>query len=274
MATKLTTYVVPIDFTSTTENALRFAIDITKGQQAQIILLHIISHYKERLPATQKLNELIGKYQHDSVHMEARTVTGSVLSDIGMIAESLDARLIIMGTHSVSILGKIFGSKALEVVKNSSVPMLLLQDGSTFSSVNHIAMTIDLSRESIQVVKAAGVFSKLFHSKVTLIGQHYADSIFMKKIDVNMKVANDYLQRNGIETEIVLLDESDFVNHLINYSKENGIDMIAATYYEETFHLFSNNLVQSLAQNELKLPVMTFDGEDTSTGAQFAFITQ
>jgi nucleotide-binding universal stress UspA family protein len=274
MASKTTTYVVPIDFTSSTENALRFALDISKKQKANIILLHIISSPKERIVANQKLNELVEKYQTTENHIETRVVNGKVLTDIGMIAESVDAKLIVMGTHDVSILRKIFGSKALEVVKNSEVPMILIQEGSTFNSIKHLAMTIDLQRESIQVVKTAASIGKLFDSKVTLVGQQFSDSLLMKKIEINTKLANDYLIQNGLETDIVMLPESDFENALIAYCKDHAVDLLAATYYEETFRIFSSNLVNSLAQNSLKIPVMTFDGEDTSTGSQFGFITQ
>lgn len=274
MATKPLTYVVPIDFTSSTENALKFALEVASGHEAQLILLHIISDYKDRIGATQRLNELIRLNQHDKVTMEARVVTGKVLSDIGMIAESLDAQLIVMGTHGLSMLGKIFGSKALEVVKHSKVPLILLQEGSKFHEINSIAMTIDLSRESIQVVKAASSLSKLLNAKVTLIGQHYNDAIFMKKIDVNLRVANDYLLQHGVETKIELLSEVHFIENLIQYCKENNVDMIAATYYEETFSLFSTKLIDTLANNALKIPVLTFDGEDTSSGTPFGFITQ
>jgi nucleotide-binding universal stress UspA family protein len=274
MASKFTTYVVPIDFTSTTENALRFALDISQGQNAHIILLHIVSQPVERIAAQQQLHQMIEKYATPENHLEYRVVTGKVLSDIGIIAESIDAKLIVMGTHDITIMGKIFGSKALEVVKNSKVPLILIQDGSNASSIKHIAMTIDLQRESIQVVKTAATIGKLFRSKVTLVGQRFEDSLLQKKIEINTKIATDYLRQHGLETTISMLPESHFETELIQFCKENGVDLLAATYYEETFRLFSSNLVSSLSHNELKIPVMTFDGEDTSSGSQFGFITQ
>ena len=274
MASKTITYVVPIDFTPTTENALKFTVDMVKGHDSRIVLLHIISDYRNRTESVIELEKLKSKYNQEKISMEVRGVTGKVLTDISLIAESVGAQLIVMGTHHVSLFGKIFGSTALDVVKKSQVPLLLLQEGSTYNEIDNIAVAVDLSKESVQVVKSAAEFGKLLNAKVTLVGQRHEDPIFMTKIDINLKIAKDYLANHGIDTEIVLLSEVHFVENLINYAKEHKIDMIAATYYEETFHIFSSKLIDSLSHNALQIPVLTFDGEDTYSGTSFGFITQ
>ena len=91
---------------------------------------------------------------------------------------------------------------------------------------------------------------------------------------MNLRVAKSYLQDNGLSPEIHLLDSTNFEENLIEYCREVNADLLAATYYQDMFSIFSKNLVQSLAENELAIPVMTFDGEDTSSGSQFGFITQ
>ena len=96
----------------------------------------------------------------------------------------------------------------------------------------------------------------------------------MQKIEVNLRVANGYLQDHGLATTVHLLDSNNFEKNLIEYCREVNADLLAATHYQDMFSLFSANLVQSLAENELAIPVMTFDGEDTSSGSQFGFITQ
>ena len=85
---------------------------------------------------------------------------------------------------------------------------------------------------------------------------------------------NDYLQQHELPSTVHLLNKNNFSKELLEYCEEVNANLLAVTYYKEDFHVFSTNLVQSLAENPLKIPVMTFDGEDTSSGSQFGFITQ
>lgn len=267
-------YLVPIDFTPVTENALVFALDAAKYNKGDIVLLYIIAHNKERIAAEKQLRDLATKYQNDEVKISTRVVIGKVLRDIGIIADSIGVQLIIMGTHSSSIWQKIFGSPALSVISNSNVPIVLTQQDTSFHKIKSIVMTVDLARESVQVVRYASRVAQVFNSKLYLVGQRYSDEGLMTKIEVNLRVANGYLVEQGLDATIHLLDSTGFEKNLIGYCREVNADLLAATYYQDNFHLFSSNLVQSLAENELAIPVMTFDGEDTSSGAQFGFITQ
>lgn len=267
-------YLVPIDFTPVTENALVFALDAAKYNNGDIVLLHIISHAKERIGAEKSLHDLAAKYQTPEVKISTRVVIGKVLRDIGIIADSIGVQLIVMGTHSTSIWQKIFGSPALSVISNSHVPIILTQEDTSFHKIKSIVLTVDLARESVQVVKYASKIAKIFNSKMYLVGQRYSDEGLMQKIEVNLHVANGYLQDHGLPTTVHLLDSSNFEKNLIEYCREVKADLLAATCYQDMFSIFSTNLVQSLAENELAIPVMTFDGEDTSSGSQFGFITQ
>jgi nucleotide-binding universal stress UspA family protein len=267
-------YLVPIDFTPVTENALVFALDAAKHNKGDIVLLHIIAHTKERIAAEKQLRDLAAKYENPDVKITTRVVIGKVLRDIGIIADSIGVQLIIMGTHSTSIWQKIFGSPALSVISNSNVPIVLTQQDTSFHKIKSIVMTVDLARESVQVVRYASRVAQVFNSKLYLVGQRYSDEGLMQKIEVNLRVANGYLQDQGLDATIHLLDSTGFEKNLIDYCREVKADLLAATHYQDNFSLFSTNLVQSLAENELAIPVMTFDGEDTSSGSQFGFITQ
>jgi nucleotide-binding universal stress UspA family protein len=267
-------YLVPIDFTPVTENALVFALDSAKYNKGEIVLLHIISNAKERIAAEADIRDLAAKHQTEGVKITTRVVIGKVLRDIGIIADSIGVQLIIMGTHGASRWQKIFGSPALSVISNSHIPIMLIQEDTSFHKIKNIVMTIDLAKESIQVVKYAAQIAKIFNSKVYVVGERYTDENFMSKISVNIRVVNDYLEQHGLSSTVHLLNESNFENELLEYCKEVDAHLLAATYYQDNFHVFSNNLVQVLAENPLGIPVMTFDGEDTSSGAQFGFITQ
>jgi nucleotide-binding universal stress UspA family protein len=272
MDSKITTYLVPIDFTFETENALMFALALAEKQAHKVVLLHIIANESERIAAEMKLSELAGKYNEFDI--EATVIVGNVFHDIGVIAEGIGASLIVLGTHGeVGLLSKVLGSKTMRVLANSKVPMIIAQKETRFHTIKTIVMTLDLEKESIQVVKHATKIGQLFDSKVVLVAAEQEDEFLKRKIDLNLKLSRDYLNEHGLNTEIHLVSAKGYVKNLLAYCEEIGADMLAATYYQDSFFSFSEHLVKALAVNPLQIPLMTFDGESTSTGSQFGFLT-
>lgn len=275
MATKYN-LLVPVDFTEVTEKAVEFALDMAKLHSGNIMLLHVITHPGEKTSANQQMNQLLAKFSTGigaGIEIETRIVTGKVLKDIGIIADSIGVDLIIMGTHSTSVWQKMVGSPALSVISNSNVPMILIQKNTEFSKIDTIVMTLDLVKESIQVVRSAAKMAKLFNSKIYLVAQKFSDELFMKKITANLHIVRSFLAENKLAASVELLESTQFEKSLLEFCKSVNADLLAATYYEETFHLFSSNLVQALAENELGLPIMTLNGEETSQATAFGFIT-
>lgn len=273
MNTKKLTYLVPIDFTKETNNALLFAKDLAHGKEHQITLVHIVSNETERNMAEIKLRALAEEHHTDGTAVKALVFVGSILADIGKVAQSVEASLIIMGTHHSSVFQKIMGSNAMKVVSNSEVPLILLQGETHFHAIKTIVMSLDLEKESIQVVKAAAATAKLFGATVQLVAPEQNDEFFKRRIELNLRVAQNYLRENGLTTEIHFLNHSGFAKALISYCEEKQANLLAATYYQEGFALFTENLVEALAHNSLNLPVMTINGENTSSATQFGFLT-
>lgn len=220
---------VPIDFTPVTENALVFAIDLAKAHNSNIVLLHVVEHSSEKKVAEKKLTQLIEKYSTGhNLTLTTNLVVGKVLTDIGLIADSLDVDLLIMGTHSVGLWGKVFGSNAMSVISNSDVPIILTQKASKFSNINTIVMTVDLVKESMQVVRYAAKVAKLFGSKIHLVAQKQTDEIFSKKTNVNLHIVNKFLNEESLNAEIHLLEGSNFEKSVLDFCTAIKADLLAA----------------------------------------------
>ncbi len=273
MNTKKLNYLVPIDFTQETLNALHFAKDLAANRQHHITLVHIVSNENERTLAEIKLKALAEQHATEAAEISALVFVGSILADIGKVAQSIEASLIIMGTHHPSMLQKIMGSNAMKVVAHSEVPIILLQGETHFHNIKNIVMSLDLEKESIQVVKSAAAVGRLFDAKVHLVAPTQNDEFFKRRIELNLRVAQNYLTENNLATEIHFLDHKGFAKSVINYCTEKQADLLAATYYHDGFIVFSENLVEGFSHNPLNIPVMTINGENTSSATQFGFLT-
>lgn len=273
MSNMKSTYLVPVDFSSVTRNSIQFALGMAKNEEDTIILLHLISDESERLNAEYQLKEIIQNEHVSELKMTYKVVVGHFLNDIGKIASTLEASLIILGTKGAKGLQKVFGSHSIKIVSSSKIPVIIVQENATFHAIRNIAMTIDLERESIQIVKIAARVGTLFNSKVILIGGKHSDPDLKHKVELNINLCKNYLEEHAINAEIELLDRKNFEHNLLDYCKANSVDLLAATYYMNTFQLFSEKFVQVLANNELHIPVLTMDSETTSTGTQYGFLS-
>lgn len=264
--------VIPIDFTPAAFRAVEYAQGLSKKVDTTLILLHIIAKREEEIEAEQRFKEFVRKGNLDSSTVQTKVIVGNYLTDIGTIAESLSANLIVMGTHGERGMQKVFGSYALRVVENSKVALLIVQEESQFRPIKKIVMTIDLERESIQIVKIASTIAHYFDAEIILVGGQHEDPILKKKVSMNMLLCKEYLQKENVNYHIELLERKQFDEHLINYCAEHQVDMLAATFYQNTFYAFSDKFVQHLMMNKLHIPLMTIDSTSTGQSSQLSFM--
>jgi len=265
---------VPIDFEQPTINALKFAINMAKNNGYAIDLLHIISSEADRTLADIKINELIdNQLKVSGIEYKAHILVGKVDPDIAKTGEVLDSTFIVMGTHGATGLSKIFGSKAIDVIQESNTPFIVVQSDTEITEGHKIAMTIDLEKESIQIVKAAAKLAKEFGAEIILVGGDHTDPLLKSKVAVNVSTTRKLLNEQGIKSSVVLLERKDFLDNFIAFCRENNVGVIAATYYADTFSVFSTKFVQKLLGNEAKLPVLTLNSDSIMVGHQYSFIS-
>jgi K+-sensing histidine kinase KdpD len=219
------------------------------------------------------LKEIVSQLDLPTSKISYKIVVGHFLNDIGKIASTLEASLIILGTKGAKGLQKVFGSHSIKIVSSCKIPVIIVQEHATFQAIRNIAMTIDLERESIQIVKSAAKIGALFNSKVILIGGKHSDPDLKQKVELNINLCRQYLEEHSINADFELLERKDFEHNLLNYCQSNDVDILAATYYMNTFQVFSEKFVQVLANNELHIPLLTIDSETTSSGTQYGFLS-
>ncbi|MDH4472633.1 MAG: universal stress protein [Fluviicola sp.] len=262
---------VPIDFLQPTLDALEYARKFASKNHFDLYLLHIAGSKNEVQTGIQKMKDLIGSLNENTIDIQFNVIQGTIKKDIGKIAQSIDALFIIMGIHGVRGVQKITGGRSLKVVTDSKVPFIVLQADTNYRDIKKIAMTIDLERESVQIVKVAFELAKNFDSEVVMIGGDHDDPALLRKVMVNVNVAKKYFKENGVNSHLELLPRKSFEKKLIEYCGANGVDMIAATYYPDTFYVLSTKFIENLFENDMKIPVLTLDSASINAGFQFSF---
>ena len=252
-------FIVPHDFTSVGDAALKYALFMAKPRKTEIELLHIVSNKSNGKAAYEKLTEIIKNLDLQVGDVEVKPVVkvGNIFDDIGKIAESKEARLIIMGTHGAKGMQKLFGSYAIKVVTSSSVPFLVVQDGVEHKQIKNIVVPIDLTKESLQIINVAADIARTFDSEIHVLGETQSDPRLAQQIKIRISLVKKEYQEKNVKSNVNLISGSKSYQHkVLNYAKEVGADMVAMAYHSSSLFPQFDKYTQSLISNDLNIPCL------------------
>ncbi len=258
---------VPYDFTPTSQKALEYALHIGKLVHIDIKLLHLVSDKKKGMAMKSKLDEVVKSTNcPDGVEMSAVVKVGNIFTDIGKIAKEEKAQLIIMGTHGIRGMQRFFGSFAMKVIISADCPFLIVQKNTEIRDVKKVAVPIDLTKESLQITKIAGDMARINNAQLHVLAEKQTDQILNTRLKNRLGLVKQQYEDLGIEPEITLVKKSGgYRKKVMNFAKENKVDMIALAYHSESLFPQFDNFAQGLITNKPGLPVLVINSKLASS---------
>ncbi len=142
---KIEKILFPLDLTENSSKILPYVLSISEKYDSMVYLLHVVQDLnrwgklyvphpsmdkfqKEAIEVAKKNMDKVCEDQLQSCpNFQKRVVSGDAADEILKVVESEDIDLVVMGTHGRKGLEhRIFGSVADNVVKKSSVPVLVI----------------------------------------------------------------------------------------------------------------------------------------------------
>ncbi len=280
MENKTEQILVTWDFTNISQYALEHAVIISRGIQKEISLIHIIP---PKLPEKEVQNrkdkmsfvcEETGKKY--AIKPNIILLEGSIFKTISAYATANKASLVVMGTHGIKGMQKIFGSSALRVIVGSSVPFIVVQDKPYNSEkYSKLVFPIDFKSENKEKLSWAIYFGKYFASKIHLFLYTVSDKSLKKKINTNLNFAIRFIMQNNLEYEIYSLEKSKhFTQETVEYADNIKADLILITttkYITILDYMFGASEQRIIANNK-KIPVMCVNPKaNFATMGQFMY---
>lgn len=259
-------YIVPHDFTAVGDAALNYAINLGQKVRTEIQLLHVVSDKSKLISSKQKLEKIAATIPaNSSIEITTKVVLGNIFEDIGKLAKKEGAQLIIMGTHGLTGMQKIFGSNIIKVVTSSDVPFLVVQKSTQIKEVKRIIVPIDLTKESLQITSLAGDLSKIYGADIHVIAEKESDEILARKLTNRISIVKDQYDDRGVISEVSLINSSgSYQKKVIEYAKKNNGDFIALAYHSESLLAMFDSFAQNLVVNELSLPCLIINSKSAS----------
>jgi nucleotide-binding universal stress UspA family protein len=158
---KLTTILVPVDFSAVAKNALEYAILFARKIHARLVLLHVyyIPGVSARVQYVAGEESFAGEYKEAeqrlmnlekevpllrTVPYQAKALSAYWPIEFPEIIAQQKADLIIMGTKGASGLKEItIGTTTASVIEGTAVPALVIPLSARFGTVKNIGLAVD-----------------------------------------------------------------------------------------------------------------------------------
>ncbi|HPF92523.1 MAG TPA: universal stress protein [Tenuifilaceae bacterium] len=204
--------IVPWDFSPVTENALLYALKIGQfSDQFSIDLIHVVESgglFSKGKLTEKEANEKLKadaariKEKH-GIDVRAIVQEGSIFHTISEHAFDVEASMVIMGTHGITGVQKLTGSRALKVIAGSNVPYLVIQDSPTTERIfENVVFPLDYRVNEKERLRWAIKTAMQFNSRIHVFLPHATDSGIQKKINYNLAFAKKHFEAHNLSFEV------------------------------------------------------------------------
>jgi nucleotide-binding universal stress UspA family protein len=266
--------IIPVDFSKQSEFALETAAIIAKKHGSKLHVLHmlelsnsLISHSdtdnKNKMMfmlalATKKFGPFLDKDYLEGIEVETIVKHYKVYDEVDAVAQEINADLIVMGSHGLTVIdGAFAGSNAEKMVRYSSTPVLVVKSAPTGFSLDNIVFATDLSSESVPAfAKATTLLSKLNSNMHTVFVNNPGNG-FVSSKEFHEKV-KEFLAAGGSDN-VEFIASHTVKQGLYDYAQSINADCIALSTHARTgiSRFFKSSISEDVA-NHSHLPVLSF----------------
>jgi nucleotide-binding universal stress UspA family protein len=245
---------VPIDFSSTSENALNYAAELAKRSKAKIVLLHVMhvpvitaeapvvmpdmnDIAKDCIKQLRKLKRKVQTRYSTNLSVDCICQLGFAVDEIIDHASLMKADLIVMGMQGASFVSeKLIGSVTTSVIQRSKVPVLAIDQKVKFRSIRKVVLACDF--ESIgggSVLKSLKQLVKMFKSHV------YVLNVFREPepVAATNELVSDLMRFDGslvdLDHTFHEIQSDDVVDGINQFVEDSKIDLVVMVPRKHSF---------------------------------------
>jgi len=276
---KTSKILIPVDFSKTSLNAIKYAAFMAKFTKGELVLVHVQNKndllevimpavkLKDISVITNFLAERLEKIAADiksryGIRVSTYVTTGHVTAEIVALSEETKATLIVMGTHgSDSQNGFFLGSNAYRVLSKSDIPVMTVQTAAEKLGFQNIMMPIDTSDHSRQKVDSAIALADKFAANLHVIGILQNGSKGEENYKFKMETIMGQIEKLAAKKNVKCTTTIQFTDNrakkTIAFAKKVKADLIVAMTDQnaEFSSVVLGTYIHQLT-NESKIPVL------------------
>ncbi len=241
---------VGIDFSDCSINALEHAITIARKAKAGIAMVWInhLDYSKEifsvepqnlESEVAARFDDIVKKYRFQLLGEKIEYIIrkGKVYKEICLLANELEAFLVVMGTHGSSGFEEFWiGSNANRIVSSCTRPIITIRGGIDIGTdLKKIILPLDSTKVTRQKLPLTALLAKYFGSEVHVLGLFTTTSDDIRyRVRNYVAQAEDYLKENEIRFKSTFVEADNITEETINYASKIGANLISIMTEQET----------------------------------------
>ncbi|MBK7560433.1 MAG: universal stress protein [Chitinophagaceae bacterium] len=241
------TVIVPVDFSESSLNAARYAVQLLNGHYGVNLILHHVYDKPGKLEESGKKMEDLKTDLTEiaKVHIEILVEEGAdFIAELEKLARHREADLIIMGITGRSVIGQTFiGSNTLKMVEKKICPVLIIPPEASYHNIKNVLLTSDFkdvlsSTPSVPIKKILKTFRPHFHI-MNVDSEHYValTEAYQSEKAKLQEMFKDF------DPQFYFLGLHDVDEAISQFSKDKKVELIIVVHQEQT--LFSKLFVKS-----------------------------
>jgi len=259
------TILVPTDFSANADNALNFAIELSKKMKSKIILLNVFdikyasgyvsfdstaAEIKEaRNESEKKLKVLATRVKAEGVSCQTRSEYELIVDSILEVSDKEKVDLIVIGTKGASNLPQgIIGTNTAAVIEKAECPVFAVPENCHFHKLQNIVMATDYHEGDFTLLKKIIDLFKPFKAHISLL--HVSDNSEQYSKDMMEVFAQKASEKSGLNSiSHTVLPPGNVEDQLEMYILQRSIDLLVVSPQHHNFfsRLFGTSLSRKLA---------------------------
>ncbi len=274
---------VPTDFSEQAENALKVAAQMAHQYHGEIFLLHMlelpmqlvgtaasgsaVGGNNNNLPeaiyfmklAKKRFHKILQKPYLKDIKVHETVEFHQAFEGIMEVSNKHNCDIIIMGSNGATGFKEMFiGSNTEKVVRNSSIPVLVIKNEHQNFNVEDFVFATDCDLETKHTLNQAVRFAQQIEAKLHLVYIN-TPNLFKNSID-SKKCLQDFIEGEDINNFTLNEYNDSTVEHgILNFAKEINAGLIGISTHgrKGLAHFFNGSISEDLV-NHAQQPVVTF----------------
>lgn len=250
---------VPYDFTTVSDFAIEHAVRISNMFASEIMLIHVMkpNDNEDTILDRLRLTSLACQKKY-GIRPGIILKVGNINTAICEVANNIQAKVVIMGTHGLAGFQKISTSRAQKVLSCSKVPFIIVQSPPNHNYLKRIVVPVDFKTETSENIAMILNLAKLYRSEVIIYKDSNFNKVLQNKTEQTYKYIVTKLKNIGINvTSQTHSTKDSFWQAAIKFTGGCSADLIAIST-ENKNNLLSFNKIseKQIIANNYKIPVM------------------
>ncbi len=265
------TFLVPVDFSAASNNALEYAAQLARLYNARLLLFHayMLPTPVSEVPYVMITADELKKENEKLIERDARQITkkyqvetdwqvriGIASDEVKAITREMDIDFVIIGMKGAGGFEKIIGSTTTNVLHKVKTPVLIIPHDAGYKTISSIVYASDFSyQSSFHLFDPLQVLLEKFNSALTILHVQLAHSSESPELLMGKKDIAGIFE--GQSFSFVTVENNSITQGINLYLGENGSDLLVMVAHKHGFfeRIFSKNHTDAMAY-ETHIPML------------------